>query len=259
MDRESYLEQELVHFNLLEKAKDILLNLGKGSAVSYIRSNYHLLSKIYHPDLNPEATKLASIEMKRLNRLSHIIQQMQDEEIIDFLQSRMVPSSDPRQRLLLVEDDVVLLDLFQKVLEIEGYCVQSATDGQHGLNLFPIFQPDLVLTDVVMPVMNGIDMVRRMRGHQPDVRVIYFSGFLGMESVCQGISEEINRQSCMVLSKPFKISELLEAVQTLLQPVNFHPFVRGIHCSSIHPLCELTPERKRIHRRKMSPAGEWFR
>lgn len=232
MDFASYLEQELVHFNLLEKAKDILLNLGKGPAVSYIRSNYHLLSKIYHPDLNPDAKKLASVEMKRLNRLSHMIHQMKDEEIVDFLQSRMVLSSDPRQRILLVEDDVILLDLFQRVLEVEGYWIQAATDGEHGLNLFKIFQPDLILTDVVMPVMNGFEMVRQIQQIQSDVRVIYFSGFLAMEGFCQSISEDLNQKICMVLSKPFKISELLEAVKTMLQPAKIHHFVRGIHCPS---------------------------
>lgn len=230
MNRASYLEQELVHFNLLEKAKDILLNLGEGPAVSYIRLNYRLLSKIYHPDLNPDAKKLASVEMKRLNRLSHMIQQMKDEEIVGFLQSRTALSSDPRRRILLVEDDVILLDLFQKVLEVEGYWIQAATDGEHGFNLFKIFQPDLILTDVVMPVMNGFEMVHQIHQIQSDVRVIYFSGFLEMEGFCQSLSEELKQKTCMVLSKPFKISELLEAVKTMLQSAKLHHFVRGIHC-----------------------------
>lgn len=228
MDLESYLEQELIHFCLLEKAKDILLNLGSASAVSYIRASYHLLCKVYHPDNNMTSIKIATVEMKRLNALRQLIERLEDQELIDFLHSRMNLRTDSRTRILLVEDDAVLLDLFQRVLEVEGYCVYTATDGNHGLKIFQHVQPDLVLTDIVMPGLDGIQMVKQMRSIRPRLRVVFFSGYFDIEAIEKVVNEDLKLHSNRILAKPFKISELLQVVQSSLQAPVSSPFRKGI-------------------------------
>lgn len=62
-------------------------------------------------------------------------------------------------KILLVEDDPFLLKMYQKKFQIEGFDVQTAPDGEEGLIKIKSFIPDLVLMDVMMPKLNGIDAV----------------------------------------------------------------------------------------------------
>ena len=147
MDHQIYLETELLHFGLLEKSREILADLGEKASLSYIKSSYHLLSKVYHPDLNPDKTNRAHREMKRLNRLSEVISHLSDPEIIQVIQSGMLSATDDRRRILVVEDEPELLELYQGVLEAEGYRVMTAANGEEGLAVFRLFHPDLVFTE----------------------------------------------------------------------------------------------------------------
>ena len=65
--------------------------------------------------------------------------------------------------ILLIEDDRNISELLQLYLEKEGYAVATAADGRQGLEQFHSFNPDLVLLDVMMPVMNGWDTCRAIR------------------------------------------------------------------------------------------------
>lgn len=61
------LKQELIYLKILDKAKEIYLKLGESAALSYIKSNHRLLSKVYHPDLNPKNKEKAKKPPQRLN------------------------------------------------------------------------------------------------------------------------------------------------------------------------------------------------
>ena len=73
MDTLILLERELIFLGLLEKAREIYTELGSHSALSYIKSSYHLLSKVYHPDLNPHNKEKAKVLQQRLNEISRLI------------------------------------------------------------------------------------------------------------------------------------------------------------------------------------------
>lgn len=73
--------------------------------------------------------------------------------------------------VLLVEDDVLLMSMYKKKLENEGYKVLTAKDGQDGLNEVKGYCPDLVLTDLMMPRMNGVEMVKGIRADDKCSRV----------------------------------------------------------------------------------------
>jgi DNA-binding response OmpR family regulator len=62
-------------------------------------------------------------------------------------------------KILLIEDDALLIRMYQKKLELDGYEVVLASDGEDGLKKFKSVQPDLVLLDVMMPKMNGFDVL----------------------------------------------------------------------------------------------------
>lgn len=97
-----------------------------------------------------------------------------------------------------------------------GYEVRIATNGLNGYELFKKFDPDLVFTDIIMPEMDGVELVGKIRGIAPRIKVIYMSGFFGMRNIKERVREEIEKYGYMALSKPFKISYLLEVVNEYL-------------------------------------------
>jgi DNA-binding response OmpR family regulator len=67
-------------------------------------------------------------------------------------------------RVLLVEDTDDLRSLFARLLRLDGFIVREAEGGESALASLGEFAPDLVLTDLMMPAMDGVEMIRRMRG-----------------------------------------------------------------------------------------------
>jgi CheY-like chemotaxis protein len=167
--------------------------------------------------------------MKRLNSLSDVISGLSDPEIIGVIQSGMLSETDDRRRILVVEDEPDLLELYHSVLEAEGYRVMSATNGEEGLAVFRQFYPDLVFTDIIMPKTNGIEMVKVIRQEKPDTKIVYITGFLGVEELRRRVSNELSRFGYRMLSKPFKISQMLDEIQTyLMGKASDSQFVKGL-------------------------------
>lgn len=66
-------------------------------------------------------------------------------------------------KIAIIEDDAALVELYRFKFELEGWKVQAAGDGNQGLALIAEFHPDLVMLDLLMPNMDGIDMIERLR------------------------------------------------------------------------------------------------
>ena len=216
MDNLALLERELIFLGLLDKAREIYTDLGRNSALSYIKSSYHLLSKVYHPDLNPGNEKKAKSLQQRLNRTSELISSVDDEELIGLLKKGLVEEGHAKKKILVVEDEFGLQETFRDVFIMEGYDVRVALDGEEGYQTFLKFKPDLVFTDVVMPIMGGIELVKKIRRDNPKIKVIYISGFFGLKNVKHDLNEDILKYGYPCLSKPFKISAMLELVEQYL-------------------------------------------
>ena len=121
-----------------------------------------------------------------------------------------------RRRVLIVDDDPKVLDLLVELLEMEGYHVSSATDGRSALEQVPVFAPDLVISDVVMPMLNGIELCKLMKQDVAlsSIPVLLISG------VRQ--SEEDNLEGLVAgaddyLDLPFRNEELLVKVARLTE------------------------------------------
>ena len=212
MDKIILIERELIFLGLLDKAREIYSEFGSNGALSYIKSSYHLLSKVYHPDLNPGNEKKAISLQQRLNRVSELIGQASDEELIDLLKKGLHEEAKTKKKVLVVEDEFGIQETLRDVFRLEGYDVRVAVDGENGYKTFLEFKPDLVVTDIIMPKMTGIEMVKKIRQDHPKIKVIYISGFFGLRNVKRDLNEDVLKYGYPCLSKPFKISALLELV-----------------------------------------------
>ena len=211
------LERELDSLGLLDKAREIHTELGEDAALSYIRSSFRLLSKVYHPDLNPNKPERAKEIQQRLNEVNRILNRMSDGELIELIGKNLkVIVADNKKKVLVVEDEFGLQETLRNIFIMEGYETRIAVDGRNGYAVYRQFKPHLILTDVVMPEMNGIDLVRKVRKEDQKIKVIFMSGFFGIKKLKQDLDDEILKHGYRTLSKPFKISDLLDLVQQYL-------------------------------------------
>jgi CheY-like chemotaxis protein len=124
------------------------------------------------------------------------------------------PNDAGSETILLVEDDNAVRDLAQRILEMRGYKVLAARHGADALSIasIPDSQIDLVVTDVVMPGMNGRQFVEALRNHRPGVRVLYMSGYTDDDIIRRGLLDS----SVAFLQKPFTARTLARQVRSIL-------------------------------------------
>ena len=119
-----------------------------------------------------------------------------------------------RCRILVVDDSADNLFLLQVVLEEEGYEVELADSGSSALAKIFASAPDLILLDMMMPGMNGIEVVQRLRENDQlkELPIVLITAY-EEEFVKQGLNVEIN--GC--LRKPINFEELLQKVRSLCE------------------------------------------
>ena len=124
--------------------------------------------------------------------------------------------SDTKATILLVEDEELLRAGVQEVLEIQGYKVITAPDGEQALACLAAQTIDLIITDLVMPKMDGVDFVKQLRKIKPDLPVIVVSGSTRNIMQRYGIDSIQVPGANASLPKPFKSVDLIEQVRQLL-------------------------------------------
>ena len=116
------------------------------------------------------------------------------------------------ESILVVEDEELLCDLVTQMLGNHGYRVLSARDGLEAIRVAQGVHLDLILTDVVMPGMNGPEVVERLRVEHTDAAVVYMSGYTENAIVHRGELDE----GVILVEKPFTTRELLAVVRRTL-------------------------------------------
>lgn len=112
-------------------------------------------------------------------------------------------------KVLIVDDNETLTGLLKEVLETEGdYNVKTAENGETGYRVFLNFKPDVILTDIEMPVKNGLDMVKDIRVHDPDIKTIYMSGDLRRYKT--RLEVEKAKHHADMVNKPLCFSKVLD-------------------------------------------------
>ena len=117
--------------------------------------------------------------------------------------------------ILVADDDLGTRLSISDYLEMSGYSVLTATDGQEALAMVEAYHPHLMVTDIVMPRLNGYELVRRVRQH-PAFRllpVIFLTGRNKTEERIQGYQSGAD----LYLPKPFELNELGAAIRNLLE------------------------------------------
>ena len=112
-------------------------------------------------------------------------------------------------KILLVEDEERVRALLKGVLESNGYEVQEASSGKEALQSYARSPPDLILTDLVMPDMEGIELITRIRKSDSNLKIIAMSGSNYLD-----IAEKLGADR--ILAKPFSNKALLNAVKATL-------------------------------------------
>ena len=123
-----------------------------------------------------------------------------------------MPMTDTYQpRILLAEDDDAMRTYLERALEKAGYAVDSVDRGTAALPLLEERRYDLLLSDIVMPEMDGIELAQRCNEISADTKVMFITGFAAVT-----LKANRDQPQARVLSKPFHLKDLvLEVARTL--------------------------------------------
>lgn len=115
-------------------------------------------------------------------------------------------------KILVVDDEVRIRDLLKHMLTADGHQVLFAENGAQGCTLFRQHKPDLLITDLVMPEQNGIDMILELKKEFPAMRVVAISGGGGITGSFDYLPIAKLVGAHHILQKPFGMHELKVAV-----------------------------------------------
>ncbi len=118
-----------------------------------------------------------------------------------------------KDKILLVEDDSTLSFIVQDALTREGFDVVCASNGESGLKMHKETNPDIIVADVMMPKMDGFEMVRIIRLTSPEVPVLFLTARAALDDVVKGFELGANDY----IRKPFQILELVVRIKALIK------------------------------------------
>ena len=119
-------------------------------------------------------------------------------------------------KILVVDDELSIRVMLTHMLEQDGHEVFVAEDGEQGVNLYRENFPDVVISDLVMPNKNGIDMILELKKEYPELRVLAISGGGGITGAFDYLPTAKLVGANNILKKPFGIQDLRDALQAVL-------------------------------------------
>src|SRR5438874_9726220 len=120
-----------------------------------------------------------------------------------------MPGGQKAARVLVVDDDPEIADTMAEVLDFEGYSVAIARDGVQAMDRIPKFVPDVILLDLMMPLMTGFEVLERLREQRNTTPVVVVSANQGYDASDLNVAGKVR--------KPFSLTQLLDAVTAALQ------------------------------------------
>ena len=138
--------------------------------------------------------------------------------LVDATPAKVLPREKPADlwgsgTILLVEDEDMVRAVAERALARQGYTVLTAEHGEAALELLArCDRPDLLISDVMMPLMDGPTLVRQVRARYPDLPILFMSGYAE-----ETIRKSIDLDNVAFLAKPFSVQELAEATRDVLR------------------------------------------
>jgi two-component system cell cycle response regulator CpdR len=120
-------------------------------------------------------------------------------------------------RILLAEDDTSMREYLQRALQRVGYDVDAVGCGTEAIPLLGAGRYELLLTDIVMPEMDGIELAQKASAMDPDIRVMFITGFAAVALQSGRAAPEAK-----MLSKPFHLKDLVAEVDRIFQTEDQH-------------------------------------
>ena len=114
--------------------------------------------------------------------------------------------------ILVIEDDDQVRDLTRRILQDAGHSVRVAVDGKAGLEAFLEAAPDLVITDLIMPSMGGLETMRRIFEAAPETKIVAISG-----AGRGGLTQASELGAAGIIEKPYSSTELVSLVVQVLK------------------------------------------
>jgi len=119
-------------------------------------------------------------------------------------------------RILIIDDEPSIRDTLDRILRLDGHEVEKAADGRHALEAVAARPPDLVITDIYMPEMDGIEFLLSLTEAAPDIPVVAISG--GAVASAGFVLEDAAQLGAVAtLAKPFEVEEVRALVRNVLE------------------------------------------
>jgi len=115
---------------------------------------------------------------------------------------------DEKRKVLIVDDDRDIVTIVSTILGGRGWDIKAAYNGREALEAVTLSKPDIILLDIMMPEMNGIEVLKRIKKIDTDARIIMITAFGDVESYLD--SMELGAYE--YINKPFETDELLEMI-----------------------------------------------
>jgi two-component system alkaline phosphatase synthesis response regulator PhoP len=138
-----------------------------------------------------------------------------------FVDKKNLPDEGPEKKILIADDDSVTLEMLEKILLLEGYWVAKATNGKEALYIADEFQPDLIILDIVMPIMDGTETIGKLEKNPrtKNIPVLFLTSLISEK-------EEIKNHTGnrRFISKPIDREKLLEELEKCIGgSIRFNP------------------------------------
>jgi len=114
------------------------------------------------------------------------------------------------QKILIVDDENTILDLISELLNIEGYYIEKALNGQEALEKYKLFSPDIVIMDIEMPVMDGYESSSRIKSFDPEAKILVLTGNPNDSRAQRTLKEGI---AFNLLKKPVRLKDLTQIIR----------------------------------------------
>lgn len=125
----------------------------------------------------------------------------------------MASNDDNGAKILVIDDDEMILDVVGQALTRAGFDVVTASDGDAGIMLFKKENPTLILTDISMPRMSGLDILKLIKSENPTTQILVFSGV----GTTGDVIEALRLGACDYLYKPLEIEFLIHTVKRCME------------------------------------------